>query len=402
MATSAEIKIGIVATLIGPYEALGKEGVAGVELAVGEFGGSVAGKKITLAVRGSNAIPDSAVQAVQSLLDEDQVDFVIGPLSGNEGLAVRDFARTRPDRTFLNGCSAAQDLTLRDPAPNFFNFCTNSVQNMAGLGTYAYETLGYRRMVTLGEDYSYPHGLVGGFMIEFCRAGGIIVRRSWVPVGNKNYSEFFASVPADIDAILACVTGNDAIAFVRQYNELDLKIPLMGGSNLFETVVLNAIGAQAARLVGTPSASLVSDGNPDPQWQTLVHAYQKKSPQGAPYPSFSTYGYYLNAKAALLALAQIDARFDAVQDNFRAALSTLEFDSASGTIRLDHNRQVIATTCINVLDQGADGKFYNRLVKTIPNVNQTLGIPEPEYLALGSFGRDTNVELWVEKFGMRK
>src|SRR3954449_10316007 len=69
MAANHAIKIGVVATLIGPYEVMGREALAGVQMAVDEFGGQVAGKRIEVAIRGSNAIPDSAVDAVQSLLD---------------------------------------------------------------------------------------------------------------------------------------------------------------------------------------------------------------------------------------------------------------------------------------------------------------------------------------------
>ena len=400
MTTNAEIKIGVVATLIGPYEVLGHEGVAGVEVAVAEHGGMVAGKKIKLVVRGSNAIADSAVDAVKHLLEKDRVDFVIGPLSGDEGLAVRDYARAHPERVYLNGCSGAQDLTLRNHAANFFNFSPHAVQNMAGLGTYAYETLGYRRMVTLGEDYSYPHSLVGGFMIEFCRAGGIIVKRSWVPVGKRDFREFFASIPQDIDAMLVCLTGQDAVEFIRGYAESGLNIPLVGGASILEPAVLTMSGSLVDFLVGTPSSSPVSEDNPDPHWQAFVSEYKRKSPQGASSPSFPTYGYYLNAKAALLALEQIGGEFSKNQDNFKAALRTMEFDSPTGPIRLDHNRQVIVNIFVSVLDRRADGTYYNRLVQTIPNVNSTLGIPEGEYLALGPLVRDTNIELWLEKFRM--
>ena len=38
--------------------------------------------------------------------------------------------------------------------------------------------------------------------------------------------------------------------------------------------------------------------------------------------------------------------------------------------------------------QKADGTLYNKLIKTIPQVNQTLGIPEAEFLKLGKVGRD--------------
>ncbi|HVU10634.1 MAG TPA: ABC transporter substrate-binding protein [Phototrophicaceae bacterium] len=396
MRSRNEIRIGVVATLIGPYEALGREGVAGVELAVAEFGGQIAGKPVKVIVKSSNAIADSAVDAVKNLLDREQVDFVVGPLSGNEGLAVRDYAKTRPRYAFLNGCSAAQDLTLRNAAPNFFNFSPNAVQNMAGLGSYAYETLGYRTIVTLGEDYSYPHGLVGGFMIEFCRAGGHVSERFWVRVGQRDFRDFFAAVPRDADAILVCLTGNDAVEFIRQYVDTGLNIPLIGGATTFEPVSLSALGAVAEAFVGAPSGGPVSEGNPDPRWQAFTRAYQPKSPNGAVSPSFPTYGYYLNAKAALFALEAINAEYENGQENFKAVLAEMAFDSPTGLIRLDHNRQVIANQFISVLDRGTDGALYNRLVQTIPDVDQTLGIPEETYLTLGTIDGSTPIERWVE------
>ena len=74
--------------------------------------------------------------------------------------------------TFVNGTSAAQDTTLRDPAPNFFRFSTDGAQWMAGLGDYAYNTKGYKKVATVAEDYSFPYTQVFGFMAAFCKAGG--------------------------------------------------------------------------------------------------------------------------------------------------------------------------------------------------------------------------------------
>jgi branched-chain amino acid transport system substrate-binding protein len=43
---------------------------------------------------------------------------------------------------------------------------------------------------------------------------------------------------------------------------------------------------------------------------------------------------------------------------------------------------------VTVVDKQANGTLYNKLVQTVPNVNQTLGIPEDQYLKLGEFNRD--------------
>ena len=43
---------------------------------------------------------------------------------------------------------------------------------------------------------------------------------------------------------------------------------------------------------------------------------------------------------------------------------------------LDKNRNAIADIFLTEVTEGADGNLYNKLVKVVPQVNQTLGIPE--------------------------
>ena len=58
--------------------------------------------------------------------------IMVGPLSGDEGIAVKDYAKTQPNITFINGSSGAQATTLVDPSPNFFRFNTEGAQWMVG------------------------------------------------------------------------------------------------------------------------------------------------------------------------------------------------------------------------------------------------------------------------------
>ena len=121
--------------------------------------------------------------------------------------------------TFANGTSAAQDTTLRDPAPNFFRFSTDGAQWMAGLGEYVFNEKGHKRIVTIAEDYSFPYTQVLGFMVPFCELGGKVVDKFWVPIGNKDYSSIIASIPDDIDAIYVALGGADAVNFLSQYEQ---------------------------------------------------------------------------------------------------------------------------------------------------------------------------------------
>jgi branched-chain amino acid transport system substrate-binding protein len=122
--------------------------------------------------------------------------------------------------------------------------------------------------------------------------------------------------------------------------------------------------------------------------QEYVRNYRELFPDGLESPSLLAYGYYVNSLAALLALKQIDCDLSDDQAAFKNALSNLAFDTPTGPVRLDHNRNAIAHIFIREVSERADGRHYNKLVKTIPEVNQTLGMPEDEYLQMGALTRD--------------
>ena len=213
------IKIGVLATFEGAFAILGDDSMRGALMAVDDFGGKVGGKKIEIVKGSSDGSPDSAVRATRKLVEQDGVKVLVGPLSGDEGLAVKDYAKTKPDVTFVNGTSAAQDTTLRDPAPNFFRFSTDGAQWMAGLGDYAYNVKHYKKVATLAEDYSFPYTQVFGFMAPFCKAGGHVVKKFWVPIGTKDFSSVIAAMPDGIDAIYVVLGGSDSVNFLTQYQQ---------------------------------------------------------------------------------------------------------------------------------------------------------------------------------------
>ena len=195
------IKIGLLATFEGPFTVLGEDGLRGAMVAIGEFNGKAGGKTIEIVRGSSDASPDSALKAARKLVEQDKVTVLVGPLSGDEGLAIKDYAKTQPKVTFINGTSAAADTTLRNPAPNFFRYSTDGAQWMAGLGTYAYQVKKYKTAAVVAEDYSFPYTQVFGFMAEFCKAGGKVPSKAWVPIGTKDYASVIAAIPDNVDAI---------------------------------------------------------------------------------------------------------------------------------------------------------------------------------------------------------
>jgi len=388
LAADDTIKVGLLATLEGPFTVLGQDSVRGAELALKEASYTAGGKKLEIIKGSSDASPDSAVKAARKLVEQDGVQILIGPLSGDEGLAVKDYAKTQPNVIFLNGTSAAQDTTLRDPAPNFYRFTTDGAQWMAGLGEYAFKDKGYKTVVTVAEDYSFPYTQVFGFMADFCKAGGHVPKKFWVPIGNKDFSSVIAAIPDKVDAIYVALGGADGVNFLTQYQQAGGAAPLIGGSITVDQTVLGTKGKQRDYVIGTPSAGPIADNAEGEAWKKFVAGYKAAYPDGFPSPSLFAHGYYVEAEALIAALNKVSGDMSDHGKKLGETLATLEIDTPTGKVKLDHNRQAVADIYLTEVAKADDGHLYNKVVKVIPAVNQTLGIPEAEFLKLGAANRD--------------
>ncbi|MFK7965877.1 MAG: ABC transporter substrate-binding protein [Burkholderiaceae bacterium] len=382
------IKVGGLATLEGAFAALGEDGMRGLKMALKEFNYEINGKKIELITASSDASPDSAIRATRKLVEQDGIDILVGPLSGSEGIAVKDYSKSKPEVTFINGSSGAQDTTLRDPSPNFFRYNMEGAQWMSGLAEYVFKEKSYKRIAVLAEDYSFPYTQVMGFMLPFCELGGKVTEKFWVPIGNKDYSSVIAGLPDDIDAIYVALGGADSVNFLTQYEQAGGEAPLIGGTITVDQSVLGSKGRTRDFVIGTPAGSPIADTWDDPRWQAFVKAYQAEYPDGFPSPSIFAHAYYVNAKAAMLGLQAVKGDLSDGHKAYRAALASLEFETPTGMVKLDKNRQAIGDNFITEVVEGPDGKLVNKVVKIVKNVNQTLGMDEKEFLALGPVSRD--------------
>lgn len=385
---AGSIRLGALAATEGNFAVNGQDGMRGVLLALQEVNYQVAGKKIELIEAASDGNPQKALAKAHELIELHRADILIGPLSGNEGLALRDFAKTRPEITFVNGASGAQDTTLRDPVPNFFRFNGDGAQWMAGLGQYVLQVKKYRKIATLGEDYSFPHTQLFGFMQEYCRLGGHVPKKLWVPLGQPDYSEVIHAIPPDVDAIFVMLGGKDALNFLSQYYGAGMKKPVIAGSILTDQIVLSSNAGFLKNLQGVPSAMPVADASERPAWKRFVQQYRSAFPGGLNSPSLFATLYYTNTKATLLALAAVHGDLSNGQKKFRHALARMQFEAPGGMVRLDENRQAITDVYITEVAQGAHGKLYNRVIRVVPQIGQTLGMPRAAFLQLGKVSRD--------------
>ena len=381
------VKIGVLATLEGPFAAGGQDSMRGADLALKLHNGMAGGKKIEFIKGSSDASPDKAVNATRKLVEQDKVSIMIGPLSGDEGIAVKNYSKTQPDITFINGSSGAQATTLVDPSPNFFRFHTEGAQWMVGLGDHALSK-GYKKVMVIAEDYGFPYSQVQGFMAGYCKGGGHVVKKAWIPLGTKDYSSTIATIPSDIDALVVVLGGSDAVNFLTQYEQAGGDKPMVGGTITVDQTVLNFKGKRRESLLGTPSAGPMADSIDTPEWKKFVADYKANFKDGFPSPSLFAFLYYLSTEAALEGLDAVKGDLSGGQKAYRAALQTLVLKGPAGDIRIDENRNGIGDTYITEVAKKPDGEFYNKVVTVAHNVTETLGLSKDEFNKMGLGSRD--------------
>jgi branched-chain amino acid transport system substrate-binding protein len=368
--SSSPIVIGVLSVDQGPAAAGGADGYRGVNMALKKIGNKIGGHPIKIVKEGTDQTGPVALQKVRKLVEQEHAQIVIGPGSGDEGAAVANYSDRQPDVTFLDGIAAGENETVGHS--NVFRFAYgNGAQWVAGLGTYAHDDMRVRSVATIGDNYSFGFAQVGGFVSEFCTAGGKVPKEIWTPLGATDYSSIVPQIPKDVDAVYVALNGADAINFLTAYYAQNGNAKFIGSSITIDQSVLSAKGSIKDHLAGVVSATPVADTIDTPDWKQFVTDYKQQFPDGFNSPSVWAAGYYSNAMAVLTALKQVDGDLGDRQAAFRKALQSMTLQSPTGPISLDENRNGIFTNYITKTAKTSTGDLQNQVVKAIPNVKES-------------------------------
>lgn len=107
------IKIGVLVPLTGAFAALGVDGMEGTKMAFEQIDYKIGGKTVELFFEDTAADPDLCIQKVSRLVEREGVDIILGPLSGGEAVALKDYAPNIPDTTIIVAGAASEDVTMR-------------------------------------------------------------------------------------------------------------------------------------------------------------------------------------------------------------------------------------------------------------------------------------------------
>jgi branched-chain amino acid transport system substrate-binding protein len=382
------LRIGVIVDCVGAFRALQDQELSGAQLPLivrgartagkspsdGVHGGRVAGRPVEI-VRGCSESGEftTLTQVARQLVEREHVDAVVagGPFSV-DGIPLRDLAHRHPDVAFLAAANGPREVTLQQPSANVYRLAPDLGQGVAGLATYAYRDLGWRRVALLLDDWVVGWQGETAFVREFCALGGRVVGRTALSAP-KSPAAVVARVPRRADGV--AVLGSamsltpdvlDALAR-RGSRALVLGPDVVGDANLVRGV---------ASLRGVVAASYAPAAQASPDVRAYLRDYARAYPgasRGEPRDAL-VMGYRNAVEGLLDAFEQVDGDLADGRRRLRAQLGRLRTELLGVPVRMDGRRQaVVSASLVRLGPASASGGPALTAVRAIPGVDQSIG-----------------------------
>jgi branched-chain amino acid transport system substrate-binding protein len=378
------IRIGVISDCQGLFAYFWDSTLAAAEIPLLERGGTLAGKPEE-GVEGAEVagrpvelhfgcddtnLPNTLAET-RRLVENENVDVVVGPMLDVPGLIVRRYAPLHPEVTFVG--PAGSEPLLTDASPNVFRFSPDASQYLGGLGAYAFQELGWRRAVIVGPDGSSGWTGAAGFVAEFCSLGGQVVDRLWPSYFSSDLASLVDELPdpSTYDGVLVSSVGGATGSFLARLSEREPDLAgrvLLDGWASTDPAVLEQLGA---KLEGVVTAHPTPFGSSGAAWDGYLEQLVAAFPEAIAGTVFDL-SYHDGMEAILTALEQVDGDLSDGGRRFRAALAGLELDSPVGPVRLDANHDWVGPNFLGRIEL-VDGKPVPRTIRTIDGVEQSFG-----------------------------
>lgn len=192
-----EIVIGVLLSQTGALEAYGLQTERGFEIGLDyatDGTREVAGKKIKVIYEDTETLPEVAVQKATKLLDEDEVDFLVGSSSSGDTLAVLPLVEEY-ETIMVVEPAVADSITGSEFNKYIFRTARNSSQDaVAGASAIAGPGV---KIATLAPDYSFGWDGVKAFKDAAEKLGAEIVHEEYA---DPQATDFTSNIQKIIDS----------------------------------------------------------------------------------------------------------------------------------------------------------------------------------------------------------
>ena len=268
----AKVKIGTLLPYSGTYTWLGKSITNSLELAFVQAGGKLGGRAIDLIKVDSEAKPPKAAELTNKLINQEKVDFIVGPVHSGVAMAMAKIAREEGTMTVVPNAGANQ-VTGALCSPNIFRTSFSNWQPGHPMGKVLLEE-GKKNVVLCYWGYGAGKQSAGGFKDSFVSGGGNVIKEIAVPFPKVEFQAALTEIASiKPDAVYVFFAGGGAVKFVKDWAAAGLKdkIELVGPGFLTEGVTK----AQGAAAEGIRTTLHYADTLDNPANRSYRAAYKK-------------------------------------------------------------------------------------------------------------------------------
>ena len=348
LATAAHaetLKVGMITTLSGGGASLGIDVRDGFMLAVKQ-----AGADIEVIVDDDQRKPDIAVQLADKMIQSDKVDVLTGIIWSNLAIAVVP-AAVQQGKFYLSPNAGPSLLAGERCHANYFNVAWQNDNLHEAAGAYA-NSAGFANSFILAPNYPAGKDALTGYKRFY---EGEIVGEVYTKLGANEYAAEIAQIRASgAESVFFFLPGGMGIAFLKQYAQSGLDIPLVGPAFSFDQGILQAVGEAA---VGVKNTSQWSKDIDNPTNNAFVESFQAEYSR---LPSLYASQGFDTANLLVSAMGKANVS-DA--DAFQAALEAADFSSTRGAFSFASNHHPVQDIYVREVIKEGD-VFTNKIIGT--------------------------------------
>jgi branched-chain amino acid transport system substrate-binding protein len=345
LAYAEPVKIGVITTLSGGGAGLGIDMRDAFQLAIKQSGNT----DIELVVEDDGQKPELAVQIAEKMIQSDKVDLMTGIIWSNLLMAVAPNVLAQ-DIIYLSPNAGPAALAGANCNPNYFNVAYQNDNFHEAMGQYANQD--YKKTFVLAPNYPAGKDALTGFK-RFYK--GELSGEIYTQIGQTDYAAEIAQIrDSGADSVFFFLPGGMGIAFMKQYAQSGVGIPVMGPGFSFSQDILPAIGEAA---LGVRNSASWAKGLDNEANKKFVDAFQAEYNR---LPSIYAAQSWDTANLILSALSKASPKD---KDAFRAALKAADFPTVRGQFKFNNNNHPIQNIYIREVVKEGD-VLTNKIVAT--------------------------------------
>ena len=346
LASAEPIKVGMITTLSGGGAGLGVDVRDGFMLALKNAGNT----EIEVVTEDDGQKPELAVQIADKMVQSEKVDILTGIIWSNLAMAVVPGV-VQQDILYLSPNAGPSALAGAMCNKNYFNVAWQNDNLHEAMGAYANDA-GYKKAYILAPNYPAGKDALTGFKRYF---KGELAGETYTQLGQPDYAAEIAQIRASgADAIYFFLPGGMGIAFMKQYAQSDVGLPVLGPAFSFSQDILGAVGDAA---LGVKNSSQWSKDIDNAANKTFVESFQAEYGR---LPSLYASQGYDTANLIIAAASKVSVKD---KDAFRAAIKEADFESVRGDFSFGNNNHPIQDIYVREVVKEGD-VLTNKIVGT--------------------------------------